>query len=355
MVEILTFKKALEISGEDSRRKVLLGNGFSIACKKDIFAYNALLQEADFSSVSPCVRNAFDLFETQDFEIIVKKLYDAAKVLDLYNDGNDISRKIQDDADELKNILVKVLAVKHPRRPSEIDDDQYNSCIKFLSKFETIYTLNYDLLLYWTLMHGIENGALSDDMNDGFATSEDDEDYVVWEGSYSNNQNVFFLHGALHIFDKGTVFQKLTYKNTNVPLIEQIQNALDDNLYPHFVAEGTAEEKLNRINHSIFLNKGFKSLEGITGDLFIYGHSLAENDQHVLDKIEKGKIKNVFISLYGDPNSEVNKDIRQRANLLSENRKYLNAQKAKHRKRASSRDNELNVHFYDAESAEIWG
>lgn len=37
MVEVLTFEEALQLEPDKNRRHLLLGNGFSIACKSDIF------------------------------------------------------------------------------------------------------------------------------------------------------------------------------------------------------------------------------------------------------------------------------------------------------------------------------
>ena len=39
MIEVKTFEEALAAS-DQGRRHVLLGNGFSMACKRDVFAYD---------------------------------------------------------------------------------------------------------------------------------------------------------------------------------------------------------------------------------------------------------------------------------------------------------------------------
>jgi hypothetical protein len=40
--EAIDFQQAIEQSPDRKKRKVLLGNGFSRACKDDIFSYEAL-------------------------------------------------------------------------------------------------------------------------------------------------------------------------------------------------------------------------------------------------------------------------------------------------------------------------
>ena len=120
----------------------------------------------------------------------------------------------------------------------------------------------------------------------------------------------------------------------------QIREALNQDLFLLFVAEGDSPSKVEKISHNGYLHKALRSLEGIGNDLFIFGHSFAANDKHILRVIEKGKVRRLFVSLYGDPNSESNQSIIRRANLMGDRR---------------SKRNQLEVFFYDAESAHVWG
>jgi hypothetical protein len=140
---------------------------------------------------------------------------------------------------------------------------------------------------------------------------------VTWEPDNSYNQNVYYLHGALHLFDAGFELQKYTWVNTGMALIDQIRSALENNRFPVFVAEGTSDEKLTRIRHSDFLAKAYRSFLPIGGALFVYGHSLAENDDHILKCIARGKTTRLFVSLYGDPASQTNKGIVRKALSLA--------------------------------------
>jgi hypothetical protein len=81
---LLSFAEALNESERHSRRHLLLGNGFSIACRPDIFAYGRLYEQADFSKVSATAKRAFEALGTQDFERVIKLLRDAAKVVRAY-------------------------------------------------------------------------------------------------------------------------------------------------------------------------------------------------------------------------------------------------------------------------------
>jgi len=340
METILTFEKAIEIANSKGKAPHLLtGNGFSIACRPNIFQYGKLFEQADFTRLSPSAQLVFGVLGTTDFERVIRALRDAAKLVRLYSKDVDIQTRMESDADGLKELLVNTIAKSHPERPSDIQDEEYAACQKFLSNFDKIYTLNYDLLLYWTLMHTEEGTAPSSD--DGFRKSKEDFDagYVVWEPENTFDQNIHYLHGALHIFDAGSEIQKYTWINTGVRLIEQIRNALSREFYPLFVAEGTSKEKIQRIKHSDFLSKAYRSFQQIGGSIFIYGHSLAENDEHFLRVIEKGKIGKVFIGIFGDPDSDSAKAVIKRGKRLESNRKK----------------GDLTVYFYDSASAKVWG
>ncbi|MGE4489049.1 MAG: DUF4917 family protein, partial [Kiritimatiellales bacterium] len=205
------------------------------------------------------------------------------------------------------------------------------------------YTLNYDLLLYLALMQD-EVDSLKIECDDGFRHPEDGEhDYVVWDAADSTTQNIFYIHGALHVFDAGAELQKYTWSNTGIALVDQIRESLANNCYPIYVSEGTSDEKMQRIMHSAYLSRAIRSMIQVTGSLFVYGHSLADNDQHILRLIERGKVTRLFISLYGAPDSRENKRIIKRANIMSNERSLTGSKK------------QLAVYFYDAQSAKVWG
>lgn len=338
---LLTFQEALTESHRQSRRHVLLGNGFSIACRPDIFLYGKLYEQADFSKLSPTAKRAFEALGTQDFERVIKALRDTKAILEAYGGiPKPFLDTLQSDADGLRELLVETIAHSHPAWPGEISDEEYASCRAFVANFSTVYTFNYDLLLYWAQMHTAEGVAPTSD--DGFRKSDEDYDaaYVVWEPSQSHEQNTWFLHGALHVFDARTEIQKYTWINTGVRLIDQIRNALKKGYFPIFVSEGTSAEKLERIRHSDYLAKAYRSFSEITGALFIYGHSLAENDEHYLKRIEKGKVTHLYIGLHGNPDSTSNKRIVRRADQMANNRR---------------RGAALTISYFNSSTAQVWG
>jgi hypothetical protein len=269
----------------------------------------------------------------------MRALRNAARLMTIYGPDNpEFARRLQEDADGLREVLVRAIADNHPAWPGEIAAERYGACKRFLEHFGNIYTLNYDLLLYWALMHDeIEPHVPCDD---GFRTPEEgEEEYVTWEPG-RHAQNIHYLHGALHIFDAGTEVQKYTWTNTGVRLIDQIRAALTNGLYPIFVAEGESRQKFERIRHSDFLSKAYRSFQEIGNALFIYGHSMAPNDDHIIRLIGRGKLKQLFVGIYGDEDSEGNQSIKRKVDTLQSMR---------------PRTRPLECAYFDAASARVWG
>jgi len=152
VVTVVPFTSAMAALSGSKKRHLLLGNGFSIALKPDIFTYGSLYENADFSA-APHVKKLFEALGTQDFEIIIKHLKDAAKVVEVYRPSAvTLAKSLRRDAAAIKDALVTAIAKRHPDRPFDIMSSQYAACRKFVSTFDHIFTLNYDVLLYWALM-----------------------------------------------------------------------------------------------------------------------------------------------------------------------------------------------------------
>jgi hypothetical protein len=355
MVDVIGFDDAIADSSQFSKRHLLLGNGFSIACCPDIFHYGSLFSKADFSK-SPNLMRVFEALDTQDFEIAIRNLEAAARLLPIYASSQPtVVARMLADAAALKEILLTTIAHNHPNVPGDIPHEKFWACRRFLAHFlgapndGQVYTLNYDLLLYWTLMH--EDMPFDDPIelgtSDGFGNDEDDPDadYVVWQGeTRAHSAKVHFLHGALHLFDAGNDIQKFTWVRTNERLIDQARTAINMNKYPLFVSEGSSPQKKAKIRHNAYLYQGYKQLTANADQgrhcFFLHGHSLAENDDHILRRLGTGRFKKLYVSLFGDPDSPGNRLIIGKAEQLT---------RLRHDRFP------LELSFYNAASASVWG
>jgi hypothetical protein len=341
----VNFDEALDLSSSGKRR-ILLGNGFRISLNSQIFSYGSLYGNADFSE-SPNVQGVFNTLGTYDFELVIRFLADMANTLRIYDPANSgLIDELERDSEIVKDALASAIARGHPSYPFDIKDEQYLSCREFLRNFSNIFTLNYDVLLYWTMM---KNDLGDRDLNhdDGFRHPPEEPElpWVSWQ--QANKATVAYLHGALHLFDAGADIIKYTWSKTDIPLMQQIRSSLDQDRYPLFVAEGDSDSKRQRIMHSAYLHKAMRSFEecckGQGNSIFVFGHSFAENDAHIFQCITKGNIGKLFVSLYGNRDSDENLKIRNATQLLADKRVALRGA-----------GNPLEVHFYNAETAHVW-
>lgn len=335
--KVVSFAKAMKGVVGSKLPHLLLGNGFSRACRDDLFSYQALYEQAEQAGLSADAQKAFKALGTTDFEQVMRMLKQASKLAKEYARPK-LAATLAAHADELREVLVKTIADNHPSRPHDIPRKRYKACKEFLSNFADIYTVNYDLLLYWAVMQEEIEPEVEHD--DGFRQPDGGpEEYVTWDVQKTNAQNIHYLHGALHLFDAGDTLQKYTWSNTQIALIDQIRAALKNDKYPLFVSEGSARSKLDRIQHSGYLNRAYRSFANIGGSLFIFGLSMAESDEHILKLIDRGKFTQVAIGLYGKPDSKGNKQIITRAAKFGTKRKGTPP----------------TIVYFDAASANVWG
>lgn len=298
MSEILSFQQVVEDLKNKGHQKpiLLLGNGFSIDWSQKVFSYQNLLSQADsteaFKKASTNARKLFDKLQTNDFEFVIRSLSITSNVLNIYNSENaELASILQSDAEQIKSILAETIAIHHPDYPSKITDEQANRCRKFLSNFGKIYTANYDLLLYW-VVNKFEaelefKDGFEDPVSGTLSEGEDyyEEDYVKWSLGNEKQANLFYLHGALHLYDANYETRKYSWKRTGINLKQQILESMDKGLFPLFVAEGSYKDKFTKINHNSYLARSFRSLQSNSGCIVSFGMSFKQNDFHLAEAI----------------------------------------------------------------------
>lgn len=343
MVNVKTFDECL-IQAGSAKKHLMLGNGFSISLFPQIFNYKTLADNIK----SEHIKKLFNAIGVHDFEFVMRRLLEAVEIIQHYDSSTAITKQILNDIEELKKTLIQVISMSHPPKPSEITNEQYLSCRTFLNYFDEgkIYTFNYDLILYWVFMHFMDSNILKMKCNDGFSylyseefVPEDERDKSLhWEIGRERQQRLYYIHGAMHIFSDGVDIEKLSYADIGVPIAQQVKYAVAKNKFPVFISEGTTDHKLARIKKNGYLSRTFASLKSITGNLFIFGHSIRDEDDHVFDFINQNNKKlNIFIGLYGDIDEEHNKIIIEKIERWR--REYPSK----------------TFEFYDSSSIDVWG
>ena len=95
--KILSYEDVLEQS--EGLRHLLLGNGFSIACKPELFRYDKLFDQADFTKAKRAFK-AFRKMGTTNFEAVIRALRDFANLAELYaRDDPKARQRAEQDAD----------------------------------------------------------------------------------------------------------------------------------------------------------------------------------------------------------------------------------------------------------------
>lgn len=343
-----SFEEAMEWAAEGSEEKValLLGNGFSIAYNPEIFTYDALASRAENQNLLPPVaRRLMEETGKSDFESIMRTLQGTLDTLVSLDAA--AHRALIDEIEGAVAAVREALAVSvaglHPNRPFEISESSYLRVRAFLDRFKSIYTVSYDLLTYWALMQDFD-GLRTRSSDDGFRDSGvENDDTVLWDMYDAHHQNLFYLHGALHLYVGRDGLRKMTYARTQDALVDQIRRQLAVRRYPLYVAEGLSADKVARINGSAYLSRALRSFSGRANPLIVFGHSLDENDDHIFEGLVRSKVKRLAISLHGDPSSQENQIIQRRAEGL----------RVRRAQRWGDR-HPLAIYYFDAASVPLW-
>jgi hypothetical protein len=274
MPRVLSFDEAIEVS-KGRPITALLGNGFSIAQSGGQFGYANLLEYSGLEEDS-LVRNVFRVLSTVDFEEVMHALEHTAKIEEAYGETRR-AKQFQTDADVVRESLIHAVRTVHPGVRFEIPTEQVDRCAAFLGNFKTIFTLNYDLLLYWVMLKSrshTDGFGLGGDAIDGFRTFTD--------GAACS---IYYVHGALHLFldDRGEAKKRI---RTGKTIIDDIASTIiNQKQLPIFVAEGTTVQKIRRINSVSYLKTCYDKLSSLNGTVLIFGHSASDNDIHIYDAI----------------------------------------------------------------------
>lgn len=121
------------------------------------------------------------------------------------------------------------------------------------------------------------------------------DEYQFVFDTNSKTQNLFFLHGAFHIYKDGKSVKKITQQSDKA-LYERLEEILN-NEEQDVVCVFQQDDKIDAINQNEYLLNCYNKLSGLTGNMVIIGSSLADNDNHVFEQINNSHIDAVYISI----------------------------------------------------------
>lgn len=339
--QLYTYKQILEVT--PNTKHILLGNGFSISCNK-VFQYNNIYEFAKSHGLTDKVLELFHHFGTTNFELIARALGDTLFIGELYKLIEEKQKsELKSAIKQIKDSLISAIAQTHLATPDELSEEKRLACVQFLKPYKNVFTTNYDLLLYWVSMLGIADKELS--FEDGFRSSTDDPDakYVIFSDHIGRKDGLFYLHGALHLFEQKGEVRKHCWNRSGVSITENVIQSLENDDFPLFVAEGDSTRKLETIQRSGYLSYCYQKLQRLSSTLVVCGSSLGDSDEHILRAIGDSDFSTVWLGVYGDCDSEAAKRMEIIAVKLDERRKKNKYGKA------------LEVKFHDVRTTPIWG
>ena len=344
--KLQSYQQVVEYLDSQKRTKhLLLGNGFSMAYDSDIFSYNALSTFIDKTN-NPLLQKLFSTINTKNFELIMQQLDNFCEIAQIFSSDVELVNKIKEASSNLKNSLINAVKELHPEHVFIIPEENSKKCFDFLEGFISnkkgkIFSANYDLLLYWVLMRNNSEFAIDGfgrelENADEFVKEEDMEFSELRWGKYKKEQSIYYLHGALPLFDNGIDIVKEEYDTENY-LLQKIEARMKNREYPIFVTAGNAKEKLNHIMHNKYLSFCIDEFSSIQGSLITFGFNFGDYDTHIIEAINKAahygkksgdKLHSIYIGVYTDGDLD-----------------HINKIKSKFK---------CKVNFYNARTAMIW-
>ncbi len=302
MVKKSDIKKWQELES-DGWESLLLGNGASIAIDKG-FSYGTLYEVAKEEESFEDIKKIFDKLKTEDFERALLACWYAKVVNDSLGQS---CKKISCAYESIRAALIEAVKKVHPSHSKVSGDLERVS--EFMSGFRVVFSLNYDLVVYWAMMVGNRRNPYS--FKDCFLKDgvfDDNIDYIRRKyapRAGSKDTLVFYPHGNMVLaedFFKGEAKVKVSYSGDDwgdlLTTIEQYWK--DGDLKPVFVSEGDSSEKLSSIGRSKYLRTVYERLipSRVGQSLVVYGWGMQENDRHILDAIKLSAVQRMAVSVF---------------------------------------------------------
>lgn len=332
---------------DNFKHKLLLGNGASRAVWKS-FKYTSLYEEARKAGrIDPSLTKLFSDFGTTDFEHVLRLLSQAKRVNQILLIKDEKTSNLYQ---KLKKTLVDTVRDIHPK--SEQVKKLLLPMAQFMKGFDTVLSLNYDLLVYWAMLEG--NDEYGNWFKDGFIDEgrfDNDYEFLRQPLGAERATLVFYPHGNLILATDFLGDEMKLSKSGQKYLINTILNIWETGEHiPLFVSEGETEEKLQAIRRSNYLKTVYDcAIDSSSESLVVYGWSFRDEDEHILKGIIHGGVDRIAVSVH-----------RSSGNVQSfcETVKYkiynMYSILDKNKKKGEKKKKRCQICFFDSESNGAW-
>ena len=325
---------------------IILGNGASISISNS-FSYKNLFLKA--SEIDNFPASIFDTLNTTNFESVIYQLDIAQKInkaitTPLLPQINQLNQIISDTNITIRQSLIQTIQSIHPEYSLlsfiTLSEETVEKLLNYLTQFEYIINLNYDLLVYYILLHQTNKFTdyfLPDNTANNKLTFNEEINWLT------DQVKLYYPHGniVLGVNNIGEE-EKITY-HPSATLLQTILSrwSNDTNFYPLFICEGSSTEKIKSISRSYYLYYIYRNiLPKLPENIICYGWSLSENDEHILKQILKDAQRNhkLLISIRTSNKSELQ---------LETECNYI-------KNRIKKMINYTEIHFFDSSDEGCW-
>lgn len=316
---------------ENFNGTIILGNGASMAISQK-FSYKSLFEHVtQTESLVDDIQRLFDFFNTSDFELILKIVWQATNVNKSLGIADERTREAYL---KVRDCLIKAVREVHPEHDEVLDS--LPKIYEFIKNFDTVISLNYDLIPYWAITHGlgIEDGHV---FKDCFISGEFNSDWKRFRQPIGREKRVslvFYPHGNL-VLCRNKIEEETKLRSKSAGLLESVLSAWESEEYvPLFVSEGTKNQKVRSIQGSHYLSTVYREvLPAPKYNIVIYGWAIGEHDIHILNRLYDPLLIRVAVSVYGGDQAYCNRV------------HHLIAQNMRH---------DIDVVFFDSRSQGCW-
>ncbi|MBM7783561.1 DUF4917 family protein [Tenggerimyces flavus] len=279
---------------------LLIGNGLSINLWSR-FNYSSLYRAATLTSSA---KSIFTGLKTRNFEAVLESIHHSHLVLKALGRS---TRQVDNIYAMIRDALFGAVGKVHVPW-EEFPDSTHRKIAKWLDGHSCVFTTNYDLCLYWSQVRNLPRVKLVDYLWDAGKFNPSDVDLRP------NQTPIHYLHGAIHLWqdDNGENGKWINADSGSLLQLASRYSSAAAARRPLFVSEGTSPAKLRTIKRSSYLSFCLRSLTEDVRPILIFGHSLSEQDRHIVDAIKAGPKRDIAFAMYptGDPEGTVQEKAR---------------------------------------------
>jgi hypothetical protein len=293
---------------------LIIGNGASAAISK-YFQYNNLYEHGrEHGHLNSSAQKVFDQFtkKSRDFEGVLYRLWQADFINQKFELVESERKKVRKAYTDVRRALINTVKEIHPSQ-AKCGEERLTNIGRFMAQFSTVFSLNYDLIIYWALLNAkkVNDWKYSDGFTeDPTHQSSKSIPKRLFDFQFSGEPKlgqtkIFYPHGNLALYQtKGGEESKLM-DDTDGLLNSITKRWSDNDGQPIFVCEGSAEDKISTITKSPYLSHVFQqALPSSKESITIYGWSLGEQDSHILKQLALTGCKRAAVSIYSAEKSE---------------------------------------------------